>query len=627
MTSSPPPSTPHSSHSQFSFSFSSDSINQHLQQSNSISENESQESRLELVETCMDMLACYTFGMCSTVPIKAPMVEHLLDRSKSETWLLGHKLITITTSGCGSRATTNGLCDKCSKLCKSTESPPNEEIALNIDKNDDNGVLPQSSDLRNTSDQFSSDSDKFLRRRHQSEMHRIPRPQPSVPQAYDDFYLNNIQQTNSFPNTTTLCSCWCQGWAEIMIRRSTGNTSWIVRLQNSLGTFPYSSSPPDELPDLTALLNPQKSSESEDPQNNEFECNSDQKELDIDEVENVSDFKRTTSSPEMEETGASNVFDDETESFNRRPSDFVTPPRTQPLQPVTRAASFGSRISPHKFRSDIKTRLSDRKDFRSNDLESSSASFPQKSMLYKESSLDSYKLKSPVLPLRINEADHQTHGHRDRVHTISVMSPVNRKSFSKDVDNSYSFQKTSGLCPKFVFLQLYYNSLIDERLGDIRNSKDSVVNEKIKPILLPKTEANDRSLKNLDRITPYETHKIGVVYVGPGQAKDKTAILSNHSGSLRYTNFLKGLGAFIRLQDTESPINYVGGLDTGGQDGKYALSWEDNLNQVIFHVATLMPTQPNDPNCNLKKRHIGNDFVCIVYNDSGTHFNIQTIKV
>jgi tuberous sclerosis protein 2 len=570
----------------------------------------------------MDMLACYTFGMCSTVPIKAPMVEHLLDRSKSETWLLGHKLITITTSGCGSRATANGLCDKCAKLCKSTESPPNEEII--IDKTDDNGVLPQSSD------QFSSDSDKFLRRRHQSEMHRIPRPQPSVPQAYDDFYLNNIQQTNSFPNTTTLCSCWCQGWAEIMIRRPTGNTSWIVRLQNSLGTFPYSNSPPDELPDLTALLNPQKTSQSEDPQNNEFKSNSDQKELDISESVSTSnsDFKRTTSSPDMEEVGVSNVFDDESESFpNIRPTDLGTPPRTQPLQPVTRAASFGSRISPSKFRSDMKTRLSDRKDFRSNDLESSPASFPQKSMLYKESSLDSYKLKSPVLPLRINEADHQMYGHRDRVHTISVMSPVNRKSFSKDVDSSYSFQKTSGLCPKFVFLQLYYNSVIDERLGDIRNSKESVVNEKIKPILLPKTEANDRSLKNFDRITPYETHKIGVVYVGPEQAKDKTAILSNHSGSLRYTNFLKGLGTFIRLEDTESPINYVGGLDTGGQDGKYALSWEDNLNQVIFHVATLMPTQPNDPNCNLKKRHIGNDFVCIVYNDSGTHFNIQTIKV
>jgi tuberous sclerosis protein 2 len=570
----------------------------------------------------MDMLACYTFGMCSTVPIKAPMVEHLLDRSKSETWLLGHKLITITTSGCGSRATANGLCDKCAKLCKSTESPPNEEII--IDKTDDNGVLSQSSD------QFSSDSDKFLRRRHQSEMHRIPRPQPSVPQAYDDFYLNNIQQTNSFPNTTTLCSCWCQGWAEIMIRRPTGNTSWIVRLQNSLGTFPYSNSPPDELPDLTALLNPQKTSQSEDPQNNEFKSNSDQKELDISESVSTSnsDFKRTTSSPDMEEVGVSNVFDDESESFpNIRPTDLGTPPRTQPLQPVTRAASFGSRISPSKFRSDMKTRLSDRKDFRSNDLESSPASFPQKSMLYKESSLDSYKLKSPVLPLRINEADHQMYGHRDRVHTISVMSPVNRKSFSKDVDSSYSFQKTSGLCPKFVFLQLYYNSVIDERLGDIRNSKESVVNEKIKPILLPKTEANDRSLKNFDRITPYETHKIGVVYVGPEQAKDKTAILSNHSGSLRYTNFLKGLGTFIRLEDTESPINYVGGLDTGGQDGKYALSWEDNLNQVIFHVATLMPTQPNDPNCNLKKRHIGNDFVCIVYNDSGTHFNIQTIKV
>ena len=40
--------------------------------------------------------------------------------------------------------------------------------------------------------------------------------------------------------------------------------------------------------------------------------------------------------------------------------------------------------------------------------------------------------------------------------------------------------------------------------------------------------------------------------------------------------------------------------------------------QVIFHVATLMPNHPEtDPKCNKKKRHIGNDFVAIVYNNAG----------
>ena len=32
-----------------------------------------------------------------------------------------------------------------------------------------------------------------------------------------------------------LCTCWCQGWAEIHIRRPTGNTSWMMRVQNQIG--------------------------------------------------------------------------------------------------------------------------------------------------------------------------------------------------------------------------------------------------------------------------------------------------------------------------------------------------------------------------------------------------------
>lgn len=30
-----------------------------------------------------------------------------------------------------------------------------------------------------------------------------------------------------------LCACWCQGWAEIYVRRPTGDMSWIMRIQNS----------------------------------------------------------------------------------------------------------------------------------------------------------------------------------------------------------------------------------------------------------------------------------------------------------------------------------------------------------------------------------------------------------
>lgn len=48
---------------------------------------------------------------------------------------------------------------------------------------------------------------------------------------------------------------------------------------------------------------------------------------------------------------------------------------------------------------------------------------------------------------------------------------------------------------------------------------------------------------------------------------------------------------------------------------------------MLFHVATAMPSLAKDPTCNEKRKYIGNDYVSIVYNDSGQEFNISTIKV
>ena len=39
-----------------------------------------------------------------------------------------------------------------------------------------------------------------------------------------------------------------------------------------------------------------------------------------------------------------------------------------------------------------------------------------------------------------------------------------------------------------------------------------------------------------------------------------------------------------------------------------------------------MPNKAKDPKCNDKKRHIGNNFVTIVYNNSGEEYDISTIR-
>lgn len=72
---------------------------------------------------------------------------------------------------------------------------------------------------------------------------------------------------------------------------------------------------------------------------------------------------------------------------------------------------------------------------------------------------------------------------------------------------------------------------------------------------------------------------------------------------------------------------FLGGLDHNGADGKFAYIWQDDVIKVMFHVATMMPIKENDSNCNNKKMHIGNNYVTIVYNESGEEYNINTIKV
>ena len=100
------------------------------------------------------------------------------------------------------------------------------------------------------------------------------------------------------------------------------------------------------------------------------------------------------------------------------------------------------------------------------------------------------------------------------------------------------------------------------------------------PILVP--SSIQTAIKNLDRIPPYETHKIGVIYVGRGQANKEAEILANEHGSVRYMEFLQRLGRLISLNEVDTRGTYIGGLEVSGEDGKFAYMWKDDVLQVKF---------------------------------------------
>lgn len=143
--------------------------------------------------------------------------------------------------------------------------------------------------------------------------------------------------------------------------------------------------------------------------------------------------------------------------------------------------------------------------------------------------------------------------------------------------------------------------------------------QKSQPKLIKTTgESLERALSVLDLTIPSETYKIGVLYVYNGQRKQED-ILGNTHGSPKFFKFLENLGDLVLLKNADF---YTGGLDKSENlDGKYTILWRDSLKQMVFHVSTMMPNYQNDFNFNNKKRHIGNDFVTIVWHDWDSEYD------
>lgn len=162
---------------------------------------------------------------------------------------------------------------------------------------------------------------------------------------------------------------------------------------------------------------------------------------------------------------------------------------------------------------------------------------------------------------------------RARSKTISVVREVNNGK-SQATTSTLSMlgaakpQINTKLCinPSFVFMQLYHTG--QEQVTDT-------------PIKVPPEYMNTVTL--LDLAPPFETHKIGVLYVGQGQCNNVVEILRNSHGSTRYVEFLRNIGTLVSLKDATKNNLFVT-LDSEGADGKFTYVWKDDIVQVICNV-------------------------------------------
>jgi hypothetical protein len=110
-------------------------------------------------------------------------------------------------------------------------------------------------------------------------------------------------------------------------------------------------------------------------------------------------------------------------------------------------------------------------------------------------------------------------------------------------------------------------------------------------------------------------YKIGILHCRPGQT-DEDAMYNNTDGSDALNQFLSAIATRVRLKDFPG---YRGGLDVkNGQTGTHSYAATHAGVNVMFHVSPLLPFSDKDPQQVSRKRHLGNDLVCIVFQEVGS---------
>ncbi|XP_070684646.1 tuberin isoform X2 [Pempheris klunzingeri] len=701
---------------------------------------------LELTETCLDMMARYVFSNFSALPKRSPIAEFLLAGGRSMTWLVGNKLVTITTSGGVRTQALLGLdmADRLGGGGEMTRSDPS--LHTRITKEAPAKLESQSSQQHSRATRIrvrSMSGGHALRAGPAQSLSPLVSPSegelaaPLSPPSGST--LDGLGPPSSIssapsappplkdnPSLAEFVPILTQGWAEIFIRRPSGNTSWLMCLENppspfssELGNMPLQElssvlmamegvkEPPSQTasaPASTAAPAPAPISEPLTQTHSSVggkanliqrsntdsvvvleegsgvtTANTPPDWLESEEFEampsdpifmSADKFPKTPPPGTLSRSSSTSSQDDEKSTLEEvsegaipidQPTQGLSTPGSQgpelPFQTHTQSQGHGLNKSssspelqtlpeafskaamesetapgdaswprapsdgkpqpqqPHFEKEKVEGSTGGGGDV--NGLGGQSQGGESPGVVSSQGGGARMRLEFPAaaaLPGPISPSG----GHRPRGHTISVSAPSSRRERRTERDSYHSrpgpsnTEKISGLSPSFVFLQLYHSPFFG--------------NEANKPLLLPKTQVIDRAVKVLDQMPPYDTHKIGVVFVGAGQVNNEVAILSNEYGSNRYAAFLTGLGKLIHLKDCDPDQIFLGGLDQYGDDGEFTYCWHDDIMQAIFHIATLMPNRESDKGCCNKKRHIGNDFVMVVYNDSGEEYKLGTIK-
>ncbi|XP_031758839.1 signal-induced proliferation-associated 1-like protein 2 isoform X2 [Xenopus tropicalis] len=119
-------------------------------------------------------------------------------------------------------------------------------------------------------------------------------------------------------------------------------------------------------------------------------------------------------------------------------------------------------------------------------------------------------------------------------------------------------------------------------------------------------------------------HKIGILYCKAGQCTEEE-MYNNETAGPAFEEFLDLLGQRVRLKGFSK---YKAQLDNNTDStGTHSLYTTYKDYELMFHVSTMLPYMPNNRQQLLRKRHIGNDIVTIIFQEPGSlPFTPKTIR-
>lgn len=556
---------------------------------------------IELIETCIDFMDRNTFSLSLSLPKRIPAADFLLrGGGQSKTWIVGsHNVITITTSACMDNHENKNCACVCSDWAEITVRKPSAKLSWLVKFENQVGIFANDFSLHDLKSLF-SDKEIDPGNPNGALVKKVGTDtSSSLTDELDklDIEENNVPTSIPLQSTASDSSVFSTQPMNIpekpdLNREIDDDVSYDGEDSDDLRRNPVrrvNSSP--EMRSNWKLNMAKKDSKdgsksgssSKDTVSDEQEDIKDIRDIEVPQKKKTSFPKDTKKSCEAipEE-----IFIQKEEPMNHRPI-----PLLSSISAIETTSKSSAAFIPKKQHSADDTAPLPLKRAESNSMNPlppipKNTEWTAASLLNNPALSPRYS-KNTSITRQVSHnlaTENDDSGIRGRSKTISVFrrgdnettftmpqgtsSDISVTSSMSSFDQSQVNLATSGISPSFVFVQLFSG-------GKISN-----------PDIVPVSEKDQSALKVLDLIQPYETHAIGVLYVGPGQANNEVEILRNRFGSMRYTEFLRNLGTLIALKDAKEK-NFFMNLEAH-KAGNFTYIWHDDIIQMLFHVATLM---------------------------------------